>query len=136
MYVLPGGGQEQYEPLTDAVAREVREESGYEVAPGKLVAVCEQIFLSERIRENYPDYAHRVHHIFLCALKDSERGAATEPDLNQEGCVWMTLEEADGLDNLYPKSIRGKLAALAETERCEFLGCEFVEESPSQGRQD
>ena len=45
-YLLPGGGQKQYEPLTDAVAREVKEESGYEVTPGKHVALCEQIWLS------------------------------------------------------------------------------------------
>ena len=126
-YMLPGGGQEQYEPLTDAATREVREESGYEVIAGRLVAVCEQIFLSEYIREEYPDYAHRVHHIFLCTLTDEKPGEATGLDLDQEGVVWMTLAEADALDNLYPRLIRGKVTALAAAETCEFLGCEFIE---------
>lgn len=125
-YTLPGGGQNPYEPLAQAVRREVREESGYDVAPGRLVAVCEEIFLSARIREKYPDYAHRVHHIFLCTLADEARGTATEPDLNEECCVWMTRAEADALDNLYPGAIRGRITELSNAESCQFLGCEYI----------
>lgn len=125
-YTLPGGGQNQYEPLMEAAAREVREESGYEVYVGKLVAVCEGISLSPRVREKYPDYAHRVHHIFLCTLKNDEPGTATEPDMNQAGCVWIPLAEADALDNLHPIAIRGKISTLAQVESCAFLGCTYV----------
>ncbi len=125
-YTIPGGGQNQYEPLVEAVVREVREESGYEVWVGRLVAVCEGIFLSPRIREKYPDYAHRVHHIFLCTLKSDVCGVATEPDINQEGCVWMPLAEADALDDLHPHAIRGKITRLAKAESCEFFGCTLV----------
>lgn len=125
-YVLPGGGQEQYEPLVEAMAREVREESGYEVTVERLVAVCEQIFLSARIREQYPDYAHRVHHIFLCTLKEEKPGAPTQPDFDQDGCIWMGIAEADALDNLYPEAIRGKILQLVNAGACEFLGCAFI----------
>ncbi len=126
MYTLPGGGQNQYEPLTEAVAREVLEESGYEVKVGKLVAVCEGITLSARAREKHPDYTHRVHHVFLCTLKKDAPGAATEPDLNQAGCVWMSLVEADNLEHLHPIAMRGKISSLAGAESCTFLGCTFV----------
>lgn len=126
MDTLPGGGQNQYEPLTEAAVREVREESGYEVSVGRLVAVCEEIVGDPALREQSPDYTHRVHHIFLCAVKDMPCGAATEPDLDQMDCVWMPLAEADALESLHPKAIREKLAALAKAESCEFLGCEFI----------
>lgn len=67
-----------------------------------------------------------MHHIFLCAVNDIPCGAATEPDLDQMDCIWMPLTEADAFESLHPKAIRGKLAALAKAESCEFLGFEFI----------
>ena len=125
-YLLPGGGQNQYESILDAVAREVLEESGYRVKPTRLVAVCEQIFLGDpELREKYPDYTHRVHHIFLCELLKRERETPTELDLGQAGVTWMSIEEADRLENLQPFALRGRLAELIQTQNCEFIGTEY-----------
>jgi 8-oxo-dGTP diphosphatase len=125
-YVLPGGGQNLYEPLREAVEREVLEECGYVVRAGRLVAVCELIYRDEAVRREVPDYTHRVHHIFLCRLADDVRCEPTEKDWNQDESVWMPLEEADALDNLFPSLIRGKISKLTQIDACEYLGCEYA----------
>lgn len=42
-YSLPGGGQNNYETLEEAIARECLEETGYNVKAIKFIALCEEI---------------------------------------------------------------------------------------------
>ena len=42
-WLLPGGGLERGETIARCAAREVEEETGYRVKPGRLVLVCEAI---------------------------------------------------------------------------------------------
>jgi len=42
-WLLPGGGLERGETIASCAAREVEEETGYRVEPGRLVLVCEAI---------------------------------------------------------------------------------------------
>src|SRR4029077_1048250 len=42
-WLLPGGGLERGETVARCAEREVEEETGYRVAPGRLVLVCEAI---------------------------------------------------------------------------------------------
>ncbi|HRX58388.1 MAG TPA: NUDIX domain-containing protein, partial [Eubacteriales bacterium] len=67
-YSLPGGGQEKYETLFEALVRECREETGYRVEPLRFAALMEEICDDPFIRETYPDYAHKMLHIFVCTL--------------------------------------------------------------------
>jgi 8-oxo-dGTP diphosphatase len=47
-WTLPGGGIELHEDLEDGVVREVREESGYDVALGRLLGVDTRVTPPER----------------------------------------------------------------------------------------
>ena len=64
-YDLPGGGQNPYETMEEAVVREVREETGLRVEPVRFAALCEEIFTNEDMRRRFPQYCHRCMHIFL-----------------------------------------------------------------------
>lgn len=78
-YALPGGGQHRFETLEDAVVRECLEETGYRVRPLRLAAVCEEIWRSPAFRAAHPEYAHRMLHIFLCALAGDAPEAERRP---------------------------------------------------------
>ena len=69
-FVLPGGGQNQYETMEEAVIRECLEETGYTVHPEALVAVHEEIYTNKAFRRDHPDHAHKIFsHFPLLACK-------------------------------------------------------------------
>lgn len=67
-YSLPGGGQHRFEPLEDAVRRECLEETGLHVRVLRLVAVCEEIWDSEEMRQAHPKYCTACS-TFSCASR-------------------------------------------------------------------
>lgn len=121
-YSLPGGGQHRFETMEEAIVRECLEETGYRVTPQRLAVVCEEIFESKEIRTLYPEYAHRVHHIFLCALDVTKPvNAPTEADLGQLESVWIPIGELDSL-NVEPTPLCGKFTAVLNGTAPVLLG--------------
>jgi 8-oxo-dGTP diphosphatase len=89
LYTLPGGVVEVGETLTDAVAREVREETSLEVEPVALAGHREAI-----VRDR--DGKIERHFVILCF---AARWRAGEPVLNEEldDARWLPPAELSGL---------------------------------------
>ncbi len=96
------------------------EETGLTVRVRRFLAVTEEISADGALREKFPDYTHRMMHIFLAETENGE-AAPTETDLGQKGSVWVTPQEADTLP-VVPQSLRGKLTALLAGGLSPWLG--------------
>ncbi len=113
-YLLPGGGQDPGETLTEAIQRECMEELGVSIQVGEL------LFVREYIADNH-EFAHvdgGIHAIelmFRCAL-DTEDPifSATLADTYQIGVEWLPLDALDDY-SLYPQALKPYLTALAAT---------------------
>jgi len=125
-YDLPGGGQNQYETLAEAVVRECLEETGYTVAVKRLAAVYEEISVNERFRAQYEKHAHKVHFIFLCEVTDVPRAAETEKDLDLLQSEWVDVAAVDSLP-IYPVMVKENLQRMLEAEETLFLGSKRVD---------
>ncbi len=73
---IPGGMVEVGETLADAIKREVKEETGLDVNPVKLVKTLERIFHDEEGRVQY----HYVLCDFLCEIVSGDPCAASDAD--------------------------------------------------------
>ena len=124
-YSLPGGGQNRYEPIEEAVVRECLEETGYTVTPVRFAALCEEICLDEEIRRIYPQYAHKLYHIFVCTLASEEGKAPTETDDLQLGAVWVDVAALSSV-RLLPRAVGEHIAEMIKGAPPMFLGTEHL----------
>lgn len=74
-WTLPGGWVDVNDAPSDAVAREILEESGYHARPVKLAA------LIDKNRHPHPPNVHHIYKLmFLCELTGGEPAHSTETD--------------------------------------------------------
>ena len=125
-FALPGGGQNQYETMEEAVMRECLEETGYTVFPIAFVALYEEIYTLEAVRKRYPDYSHKIIHIFRCALANEVPIVPSEQDSWQLGCVWMDVNEISSV-NLLPSIVRDNIYHLIHSDAPLYLGSHFID---------
>ncbi len=92
LWSIPGGGMEPGESIADCVAREVREETGFEVAPRYVVGV----YSDPRHVVAYDDGEVRQQFsiCFACELVGGERSIASDELLE---VAWVAPDELDGL---------------------------------------
>lgn len=125
-YSLPGGGQEQYETMAQAVHRECLEETGYSIEPVRFCALMEEICLDSFIREQYAQYAHKMLHLFICKLQSEERVEPTETDESQIAIEWVPVADVPKI-KLLPKEVCAAFPRLIAEETPLFLGSVYLE---------
>ena len=125
-YSLPGGGQHQYETLYEALIRECLEETGYTVVPIRFAALCEEICMHDEFREKYPDYAHKMYHIFICKLANADRKEPTETDEMQVTCEWVDFVSLKKL-RILPKVLGENIISVIDNTAPIFLGSEHID---------
>lgn len=124
-YDLPGGGQNQYETIEETIKRECLEETGYRVIVKGLVALYEEIYVDSRIREDFPDYAHKLFFVFLCNLTDEPINAITEMDKGQIDSEWIDIKELSSI-NLNPIILKDNIQSILISEVPVFLGSKHI----------
>lgn len=125
-YSLPGGGQQTYETLHEAVIRECMEETGYRVIPKRFAALCEEICENPKTRELYPEYIHKVYHIFVCEITDDVPEKPIEIDDMQVSSEWVNIEHLDKI-RLLPKVLNKNIDKLIKCDSPMFLGSERIQ---------
>ncbi|AFS78293.1 NUDIX hydrolase domain-containing protein [Gottschalkia acidurici 9a] len=117
-YVMPGGGQDSEELLSDAVKRECAEEMGIMVEPKSLEFVVEGM---------YGEPFHRVDLVFLCDYIGEIKNAKILGDKNQVGFEWISIENLMN-EPLYPSKLRSQIIRFFNSEKTDvYLGNEVME---------
>lgn len=101
-YIMPGGGQDVEETLSEAVVREVAEETGLRVACRELLFVIEGVH-GERF--------HRIDLVFHCELSGEDAAEAVierHADTLQVGCEWLEIATLNR-QPLYPSKLRRQI---------------------------
>ena len=120
-YALPGGGQNPGETLTEAVARELMEETGYSIKPMRLSGIYERI--SERPGDDDRGLCHKIYFVFLCRLLSGEPQRPTEHDKFQIGLEWVNVKDIP-TSNLFPHAIRDNILSMLSFGETIYIGSE------------
>lgn len=113
-WTLPGGWADVGEPPSVAAAREVREESGYEVRLTKLVAFF------DRDRQGHPPHAFHAYKIFFLA---ELHGGAAQDSPETAGAQFFPEEHLPSLS--LPRVTPRQIAHMFEHLRNPFLPTSF-----------
>lgn len=120
-YLLPGGGQQFGETLTEALQRECQEEIGVNVQVGDLQFVREYIGKNHEFADADGE-SHQVEFMFACEIDagyEPRNGPAA--DTYQVEVVWLPLADAR-LGRLYPRALGALLAEEPATSRVVYIG--------------
>ncbi|MFF4531637.1 NUDIX domain-containing protein [Streptomyces sp. NPDC001407] len=111
-YNLPGGKARTNEPLRDAVARKVWDETGLRVRAERLLFVVEY---APALYAHEFGHTHKTQHNFLAELLDENVAPrkSDPPDPDQVGFAWVPLDDLPG-KKLLPRVAGQLLTALAE----------------------
>ena len=84
--------------------------------------VAEEIFDDPVLRKQYPDYSHRILHLFRAELMSETREKASETDFSMQECQWIDLNEVQALSELVPHQLTEVLPELLNGNTPIYLG--------------
>lgn len=99
-HLLPGGGQKPGEKLTDAMIREVMEETGWTVEPGRLLFVRDYIAANHEFAAEEGD-VHQIEFMFMARPLHRSEETPLIPDPWQVGVEWVDIAGLGSI-RLYP----------------------------------
>lgn len=109
-YYLPGGGQEKFETLEEALKRECLEEIDAKVIVGHLLFVRDYISRNHEFAAFDPNF-HQVDFFFECTLEpDQIPKNGANPDTTQLSVHWLPLSELETA-KFYPAQLKTALLA-------------------------
>lgn len=115
-YLFPGGGQEKYEELKDAVVRECIEEIGCSVEVKDILYIREYIGKNHQFAEWDADI-HQVEFYFECVMENKEEiFNGHNPDETQVGVEWIELSRLHEI-RVYPFDLVKPLTERISTPR-------------------
>lgn len=126
---LPGGGQNQYETMEEALVRECLEETGFTICPLRFAALTEVIYDDLRLRKQYVDYSHRLYHIFIAKLTDRTPVSPSETDFQQQESQWIKIVDASSLD-VRPYAMKGNFEKIINAQAPVYFGSMHVSRAP------
>lgn len=107
-YLLPGGGQNPFETMKEALVRECLEEISAKVKVNNLRFIREYIGRNHEFSDKDFDF-HQVEYMFECELIEPVTLEAGHlPDDMQIGVSWVKLNQLDNI-RLYPRILKEKL---------------------------
>ena len=124
-YSLPGGGQNTYETLHEAIIRECLEETGYNVIPVRFSALYEEICDNYKMNELYPEYIHKMYHIFICKLKNNKTVKPTEVDDMQIKSECIDINNLNEI-HLLPNFLNDNILEMINSESPKFFGSNHI----------
>ncbi|WP_422659197.1 NUDIX domain-containing protein [Paenibacillus sp. EC2-1] len=115
-YLFPGGGQEKFEELKDAVVRECIEEIGCQVEVKDIIFIREYIGKNHQFADSDADI-HQVEFYFECVMDNQEEVSnGHNPDETQVGVEWIELSRLHEM-RVYPYDLVKPLTEAITTPR-------------------
>ena len=81
--------------------------------------------MDENFRQKYPDYAHKLYHIFICATTGTSIKKPTEKDIMQIGTEWINIESLKQI-KILPKVLGENVYEVLNNTAPIFLGSEHI----------
>ena len=81
--------------------------------------------MSEESRKNFPEYAHKMYHVFLCELEKNEKQIPTEKDEMQINSEWISINILKEY-RILPKIFGENIQKILGNDAPIFLGSEYI----------